>query len=142
MAWAYVARHSIEGRRTAIFTGEAQRIAEGLADRVRTSPAVLSWHAHGMVFVSAQSGDTVRYDFFDQQLLRNDTPVATIADRAHITALRIEAEETMSHEPSETVLLRITLEMADDFGNETAVTVAAAARLHRDAEEEGYDWNF
>jgi prepilin-type N-terminal cleavage/methylation domain-containing protein len=143
MAWTYTTRHAIEGRRTAIFTKETQRIAERLAARIRTSPRVLSWHTHGVVFVSARNGDTLHYDFFDEQLLCNDTPVTTIAERARITELWIEAAETTSHEPSETVLLSITLTMADDFGNTTTVTVEVAARVPPQTESEGFDeWSF
>ncbi|MBD3314614.1 MAG: hypothetical protein GF344_02395 [Chitinivibrionales bacterium] len=136
-SWTYVTSHSIDGRRKTIFTNEARRLAEHLASQVRNSPKVLTWYTNSLTLVSPENGDTIYYEFFNETLFRNDTAVTTIAERARIIDLRIEAEEP--YEPSETILLWLTLEMADEFGNETMVRIAATARVPARVESESFD---
>lgn len=144
-AWNTINIHIINNSRKAVFEVEARRIAGSIVSQIRRSPEVISWHSNGITYISPDAGDTVTYEFFNQELKRNDTMLVNIAQKARITDFRIEPEE--SGTPSEghfDVLLHVMLSMEDDFDNRTDIRMdVAVKRPEEEDNKEGRDgWNF
>lgn len=142
--WGNYHRHIIEQRRKSILQSEIKQVLGGLTSQIRRSPAVLAWHSTGITYVSPNNGDTIVYEYYTDELFKNDTPVHVTSQKAYISGFAVGKSEELS-EDSELTLLSITLSMADDFANQVTVSSNIAAKVISEQEEEEDDlskWNY
>lgn len=140
-AWNQLSRHIIVKRRAALFEAEARMIIGTIASQVRRSSQILAWHDRGITYLSPLTDDTITYDYYGEELLRNDTAVVPIAQNARITGFTVEADDLDDERACFNALLHIRLTMEDDFGNTADYRMDVAVRRPMKEAEEG-GWNF
>ncbi len=144
--WGNLDRHVVEQRRKSVLHAEMRQILKSLSSQIRRSPEVLSWHSTGITYVSPNNGDTIVYEYYTDELMKNDVLVTLVSQNAYITDFSInKIELSDSNEESDLMLLSISLSMADDFSNQVTVSSQVAAKVtgeQESEEEELSGWNF
>lgn len=127
-AWNQINIHVARGQERSFFRVAGRRMLDRLSDDLRRSTALLAHHSSGVTFVSA-SGDTLNYEFYGRELLRNGEPVPTADSAAFITDFQIESSEQEQIVGGvQDVLLEITLSLENERGYVMKRTVAVAVR--------------
>lgn len=143
VVWNNFNVHVIKQRRKSIMYSEMNRIAKSITSQIRRSPAVLALHSSGITYISPTKGDTIVYEFYANELLKNDKQVPVASQFAHISDFTIEKKEERGA-GSDLILLSITITMSDEFENEVTATsqVAAKVKDEYESEENFSEWNF
>ncbi len=143
--WGGFGRHVIKQRRKSILHSEIRVVLESLTSHIRRSPSVLAWHASGITYVSPSNDDTIVYEFYADELLKNDAPVTLISQEAYISNFSIEEVE-IPVEEKEMTLLAVAISIVDEFGNYVSVRSQVAAKVIDEYAQEEDDelngWNF
>ncbi len=143
--WIGFSKHVIGQRRKSILRAELRQVLEGITSQLRRSPAVLAWHSSGITYVSPNNGDTIVYEYYYDELLKDDIPITIISQSAYITDFVIDGSAP-GDEESDLTLLAIYITMADDFGNQSSASSQVAAKVIKESEYEQEDelsgWNF
>ncbi len=143
--WINFTRHVVEQRRKSILHAELRQVLEGISSQVRRSPAVLACHSTGITYVSPNNGDTIVYEYYADELFKNDLPVTLISKDAFIHNFSID-ESDPAEDGSDIILLTISLTIADDFGNQAGIRSQVAAKVidvyAEDEDDELSGWNF
>jgi prepilin-type N-terminal cleavage/methylation domain-containing protein len=136
-AWVLVNKHTVSGKRKAVLQAETDRMVRTIASQIRTAPAVVAWTDRSITMIAAGSGDTLVWAFDGDSLSHNDTMVRISSPRARVTDFHI-ADLTEGNTSPRGALLSVSLTMRDDFGDESRVSMqAAAARAAGKANEFG-----
>jgi type II secretory pathway pseudopilin PulG len=141
--WSNFNRRIINQRRKGMLNGEIRQISEVLKSHIRRSPAILAWHSSGITYVSPNGGDTVAYEFYNEELLLNDVPLPLVSQKAYISNFSIgEAEQTVIVENKDLTLLSVKITIEDEFANQVTVDFDVAAKVAEELEEDLGEWNF
>ncbi len=143
--WSNFDRHVVLQRRKSILHAEVRQILKSITSQVRRSPEVLAWHSTGITYVSPNNGDTIVYEYYTDELIKNDVLVTLISQAAYIYDFSIdEIDVSGSDEDPELTLLSISLSMADDFTNHVTVNSLVAVKVigEQVEGEELTGWNF
>lgn len=142
--WQNFNYHIITQRRKTILQTEIQKISESLVSQLRRSSGILAWHSSGITFISPHRDDTIVYEHYADELLKNDIPIPLIAQDAFISEFDIEAEEQLIGEGhNSTQVISIVLTIEDDFDNQQSLRSTVVIKLVRQYEEEELSkWNF
>ena len=143
VVWNNFNLHVIKQSRKSVMYSEVNRISKSITSQIRRSPAVLPLHSNGITYISPIKSDTIVYEFYANELLKNDLPVPVVSQSAHISEFSIEKKEEQGTE-SDLTLLSITIAMSDEFENEATATsqVAAKVKDEYESEEDFSEWNF
>ncbi len=143
-AWGRVGGHIAQNRRKALLHREAQNIAGIITGQLQRTPRLVSWHYYGVSCLSASRTDTISYEFYNGELLRNDTALALISDNSRIASFEVEIEESRDETPADNGLVVIRMTFEDDFDNRLEIIrqVSAPLPLSHDGATERLDWNF
>jgi len=145
VVWVNFTRHVVGQRRKSILHAELRQVLEGISTQVRRSTAVLAWHSTGITYVSPNNGDTIVYEYYADELFKNDLPVTFISQDAFVNNFSIDGSDP-AEDGSDIILLTISITLADDFGNQAGVRSQVAAKVIDEyAEEEDEElsgWNF
>ncbi len=127
-AWNQINIHVARGQEKSFFRLAGRNLVDRLSDDLRRSTALLAHHSSGVTFVTA-SGDTVNYEFYGRELLRNGAPVPLADSAAFITDFHIESSEQEQIVGGvQDVLLEITLSLENEREYVMQRTVAVAVR--------------
>ena len=142
VVWNNFNIHVINQRRKSVLFSEVNRISKSITSQIRRSPSVLALHSNGITYISPTRSDTIIYEFYANELLKNDKPVPVASQSAHISEFNIEKKEEQGTE-SDLALLSITISISDEFENEatTISQVAAKVKAEYEGEEEFSEWN-
>ncbi len=143
--WGNFGRHVIRQRRKSVLHAETRVVLESITSQLRRSPAVLAWHTSGITYVSPTKNDTIVYEFYADELLKNDAPVTLISQDAYITNFSV-GEPEVSGEEKELTLLSVAITITDEFNNQISINSQVAVKIPGE-DEEGEDeelsgWNF
>jgi len=145
--WANFHKHiTIQQRKSILYT-EARQIADMLQSQIRRSPAVISWHQTGITFISsfdstAGNKDTVIYEYYSEELRKNDKPVLLISQNARIIDFKIEEDnENQIVENKYAKLLSILIIISDNFNNQVEIPFKVAVKIAKQEDEEE-EWEF
>ena len=143
--WNNFNRHVFSQRRRSILRTEIKLISSTLTSQLRRSPGVIAYHSSGITYISPNNGDTIAYEFYTEELLKNDKPIRFVAQNAYINEFVVqEAEQNI--ENNELILLSLFLELMDDFDNRISINSTVAVKMldeYEAAEEEELSkWNF
>ena len=83
------------------------------------------------------------YEFFAEELLKNDKPVPIASQSAYISEFNIEEKEGQIEGTGLTLLL-LTITLSDEFDNQVTATsqVAAKVKSQYESEEDFGKWSF
>lgn len=141
--WDNFNRHVFNQRRKSMLNGELRQISEVLKSHIRRSPSVLAWHSNGITYISPNNGDTLVYEFYNEELLLNDTPVPIISQKAFISDFYIEdTDQAVIIENKDLTLLSFKITLEDEFGNRVTLIFDVAAKVAEEQGEELDEWNF
>ena len=141
--WDNFNRHVINQRRKSVLNGELRQISQVLKSHIRRSPAVLAWHPSGITYVSPNNGDTLVYEFYNEELLVNDTPMPIMSQKAFVSDFAVEeVDQTVIVERKELTLLSFMIALEDEFENRVTVTFNVAAKIAGEQEQDLDEWNF
>lgn len=143
IVWNNFNIHVIKQQRKSILHAEVNRISKSITSQIRRSPSVLSLHSSGITYISPFNSDTIVYEFFANELLKNDKPVSVTSQSAYISEFNIE-EKDGQIEGSGLTLLLITVTLSDEFDNQVTLTsqVAAKVKDQYESEEDFGKWSF
>lgn len=136
--------HVINQRRKSVLNNEQKFLTKIIVSHLRRSPGVLAFHYNGITYISPTKGDTVAYEFYNEELLKNDIIVPITSQKAFISDFAIEEVENNTGN-SDYTLLNITITLVDDFSNENTTTSSVAVKMIKEGGEDGDDvsgWNF
>jgi type II secretory pathway pseudopilin PulG len=144
-AWSRINTHIARNQRNALLHREAAMITDRIASQLQRTPRVLSWHYYGITYVNPAGGDTIAYEYYGDELLRNDTALSLISGTTRITGFEVDIRKAHGEEAlagSGLVSFAITFE--DEFGAVLQVDRQVSARLARQGanSHDGADWNF
>ncbi len=143
--WGNFGRHVIIQRRKSVLHAEIRVVLESITSQLRRSPAVLAWHSSGITYVSPNNGDTIVYEFYTDELLKNDAPVILISQDAYISNFSV-GESEVSGEMKEVTLLSVAMTVMDEFYNQISLNSQIAVKILGEDEEGDDDelsgWNF
>lgn len=141
--WNNFNRHVFNQRRKSVLNGELRQITVVLKSHIRRSPSVIAWHSSGITYVSPNDGDTIVYEFYNEELLRNDTPVPILSQKAFVSEFYIEeSDQTGVIENAELTLLSFRVTLEDEFDNQITIPFDIAAKVAGEQEKDLDEWNF
>lgn len=143
--WTNFNTHVVNNKRKSLLHGEIRQVANSLKLRLRRSPGILSWHQSGITYISPIKGDTITYEYYYEELLKNDVPVPLVSQNAYISQFEIMEKEEFNEDHDFTIL-SLSITIADDFSNEINKEFAVAVKIlsdqYDDEDEELTKWNF
>ncbi len=140
-AWNTLNRQVFKQRRESLFLSDITSFANHLATQIRKSPRILFYDQTAIEFISPHNEKPVRYEFYYDELLRNDSLVTLSAQGAKITDFHIDGDDYHYADDLPMLLIDISIRAEDTFGNEHEVTVSAAVEPPTaDEDEGGWQW--
>jgi prepilin-type N-terminal cleavage/methylation domain-containing protein len=143
VVWNNINLHVITQQRKSVLYAEVNRISKSITSQIRRSPKVLALHSNGITYISPFSSDTIVYEFFAEELLKNDKPVPVTSQSAYISEFTIEEKEGQMEGTGLTLLL-ITIALSDEFDNQVNTTSQVAAKVKNlyESDEDFDKWSF
>jgi len=144
VVWNNFNRHIINQNRKSQLQSEVRRFSGALISQIRRSPAVLAWHSSGITYVSPTKGDTVSYEFYADELLKNGSRVPVVSQAAYISEFLLSESAQNAVEQPDLTVLCITMTLSDDFSNDISINACVAAKVVKAGEgaEQSDSWNF
>lgn len=143
VVWNNFNIHIIKQQRKSMLYAEVNRISKSITSQIRRSPAVLTLHSSGITYISPFSSDTIVYEFFANELMKNDKLAPVASQTAYISEFNIEMKEGQIEESGLTLLI-IKITLSDEFDNQVTATsqVAAKVKSQYESEEDFSKWSF
>ncbi len=151
--WTYISRHTTLQKQKSLFYSQAEAIAAGIANTVRTSPNVISYSTNAITCVDKNHGDTVTYELYGDSLRKNTVGIPCVAEGARFTTFAIEEKAIPIQLPPGAVydekkqidvLLVLTLGMENGTG--LSCTVPMQIKVKKPLDNTGISarglWNF
>jgi hypothetical protein len=142
--WNNFNRHVFSQRRKSILRTEIKLISSTLTSQLRRSPGVIAHHPSGITYISPNNRDTIVYEFYAEELLKNDKPIRFVAQNAYINEFVVEEAE-QNIENNELKLLSLFIELMDEFDNRVSTNSTVAVKMldeYEAEEDELNKWNF
>lgn len=144
-AWHGFNAHVAKNQRKNQLVSENRLLANVLTAHIRKSPGIISWHPQGITYIDPyHTNDTIVYEYYNEELLKNDTLVPLVSSTAYVSNFEIECIEQYENESIGGRLFSVTISLADDFLNQSSITSMVAAIVVEEATEdtELNKWNF
>ena len=142
--WNNFNRHVFSQRRKSILRTEIKLISSTLTSQLRRSPGVIAYHSSGITYISPNNRDTIAYEFYTEELLKNDKSIRFVAQNAYINEFIVKEVE-QNIENNELKLLSLFIKIMDDFDNQVSINSTVAVKMLNEyevEEEELSKWNF